>query len=119
MTLHEFRFIEMEYTINTGFSEDIIFPALLRKAAHHKGELQFLLLFYTSISIPQVSLNTIRSLAYTVMLSTSPAHKLSSNPVMSLSIVLYLDIRCRRRQTEYKVAFLLCHFVVHLYYVLG
>ena len=38
MTLHEFRFIEMEYTINTGFSEDISFPALLRKAAHHDAE---------------------------------------------------------------------------------
>ena len=38
---------------------------------------------YPSISIPQVSRNTIRSLAYTVMLSTSAAHRLSSNPVMS------------------------------------
>ena len=36
-----------------------------------------------SISIPQVSRNTIRSLLYTVMLSTSPAHRLSSNSVMS------------------------------------
>ena len=60
--IDKLRFVEMEYTINTGFSEDKIFPALLRKAAHRKSEPQFLLLFYTSISIPHVSLNTIRSL---------------------------------------------------------
>ena len=36
-----------------------------------------------SISIPQVSRNMIRSLAWTVMLSTSAAHRLASNSVMS------------------------------------
>ena len=64
----------MEYIANTGFPEDVIFPVELRKAPHHKGETQFLLLFYTSISIQQVSRKTIRSLLYTVMLSTSPDH---------------------------------------------
>ena len=45
-----------------------------------------------SISIPQVSRNTIRSLAYTVMLSTSAAHRLSSNPVMSFGRSLMLSM---------------------------
>lgn len=36
-----------------------------------------------SISIPHVSRNTIQFLLCTVMLSTSPAHRLSSNSVMS------------------------------------
>ena len=49
----------MEYITNTGFSEDIIFPDELRKAPRRKGDTQVLLLFYTSISIPQVSRKTI------------------------------------------------------------
>ena len=39
--------------------------------------------FYTLITIPHVSRNTILSLLCTVMLATSPAHRLSSNSVMS------------------------------------
>ena len=55
----------------------------MRKAPHYRGETLLPQRFYTSISIPQVSRKTIRSLLCTVMLSTSPAHRLSSNSVMS------------------------------------
>lgn len=37
----------------------------------------------TSISVPQLSLNTIRSFVYTVMVSTIAAHSAASNSVMS------------------------------------
>ena len=57
--LHKLRVVVMEYITITGFSEDIIFPDELRKAPRRKGETQVLLLFYTSISIPQVSRKTI------------------------------------------------------------
>ncbi len=42
-----------------------------------------------SISIPQVRVKVIRSLLYTVMRSTSAAHRLASNSVMSFG---YLTI---------------------------
>jgi hypothetical protein len=45
-----------------------------------------------SISIPHVSLNTIRSLLYNVMLSTSPAHRLSSNSVTASGRSLMLSM---------------------------
>ena len=57
--LRKSRVVVMEYITNIGFSEDIIFPDELRKAPRRKGETQVLLLFYTSISIPQVSRKTI------------------------------------------------------------
>ena len=53
----------------------------MRKAPHYRGETLLPQRFYASISIPQVSRNTIRSLLCTVILSTSPAHRLSSNSI--------------------------------------
>ena len=50
-------------------------PCLVKKGNFSSVQLSF--------SIPHVSRNTIRSLLCTVMLSTSPAHRLSSNSVMS------------------------------------
>ena len=56
---------------------------LIKTAPPTKSETLLSQQVYPSISIPQVSRNTIRSLLYTVMLSTSAAHRLSSNSVMS------------------------------------
>ena len=49
----------------------------------HRGEVLLPQGIQLSIFIPQVSRNTIRSLLCTVMLSTTPAHSLSSNSVMN------------------------------------
>ena len=69
-----------------------------------------------SISIPHVSRNTIQSLLCTVMLSTSPAHRLSSNSVKNSGGQMTTSASTRR-QTGYRVTLPLYLSVVLLSYV--